>query len=215
MNIRELESINLVPFFMQSDASVKGLCKAMDYIFNTLGECLRRSSIYTNLEFMKERDLDYIADADRIFWYNSQDNYETKLKILQNRKKMLYLLGTAYAIEQGLKDITTEESYIEEWMQYGGNPFHYRIILGDDYTAIDKDFFSKLYSRIKKMGNARSVLDGAYMSGIGNVKANAALAAEVMINIALGGDMNGIGNVKANAALAAEARIDIVLGRGE
>lgn len=155
MDINNVESINLIPFFMREDNSIKGLCKAIDYIFYEVMKSVRRASIF-NLEYMDEVDLDYIASAENVFWYDSSDDRNTKIDVLLNYKKIYRLLGTVYAVEQLLSDLVSSEVRVEEWFNYNGEPFSFKIVTSEQLTESTLKYF---YERIKKVKNVRSMLD--------------------------------------------------------
>lgn len=157
MTIDNMQSVLLIPQFLRDDKSIIGLCAAIDYIFEMLRNGVRRTAIKTNLDYLEEEDLDYVAAAENIFWYKSDDNIDVKRDVLRSYRKIFRLMGTVFAVEEVLKNIFQSDYSVSEWMEYGGDPFHFIIKINEFYgTAIE---IMEIKKRIKKSKNARSVLD--------------------------------------------------------
>lgn len=162
MTIDNIQSILLIPQFLRDDKSVQGLCAAIDYIFGHLRDGVRRTAIRTNLEYLENEDMDYIAACENIYWYDSGDAIENKRNMLRSYRKVFRLMGTGYAVEEVLRNLFQEDYSISECLDYGGNPYHFRLNMKDFYGSSDD--MKDIVQRIKKAKNVRSVMDGYYNS---------------------------------------------------
>lgn len=158
MTIDNMQSILLIPQFLKDDMSIIGLCAAIDYIFERLRDGIRRTAIRTNLDYLEEEDLDYVAAAENVFWYKSDDNIDVKRDMLRSYRKIFRLMGTVFAVEEVLKNIFQSDYSVLEYEEYAGEPFHFMIKLIEFYGDISD--LKNSMGRIRKAKNARSVLDG-------------------------------------------------------
>lgn len=162
MTIDNMQSILLVPQFLRDDKSVQGLCAAIDYIFGRLRYGVRRTAIRTNLDYLEDEDMDYIAHCENIYWYDSGDAVENKRNMLRSYRKIYRLMGTGYAVEEVLRNLFQEDYSISECMDYEGDPYHFRLNMKDYYGSSED--MKDIAQRIKKAKNVRSVMDGYYNS---------------------------------------------------
>lgn len=158
MTIDNMQSILLIPQFLRDDKSIIGLCAAIDYIFEKLRDGVRRTAIRTNLDYLEDEDLDYVAAAENVFWYKSDDNIDVKRDMLRSYRKIFRLMGTVFSVEEVLKNIFQSDYSVLEYEQYAGEPFHFMINLNGFYGDISD--LKNSIARIGKAKNVRSVLDG-------------------------------------------------------
>lgn len=162
MTIDNIQSILLIPQFLRDDKSVQGLCAAIDYIFGRLRDGVRRTAIRTNLDYLEDEDLDYVAVAENVFWYKSDDNIDVKRDMIRSYRKIFRLMGTVFAVEKVLRNLFQEDYTILEYMDYEGDPYHFRLNMKDYYGSSED--MKDIVQRIKKAKNVRSVIDGYYNS---------------------------------------------------
>lgn len=87
------------------------------------------------------------------------DEQQTR-ELLQDAFQIHYWSGTPYAIKRALH-IVFEHAGIDEWMQYAGDPYYFRITVesNPDVTGITKELLEKLVRTAKRYKNARSLID--------------------------------------------------------
>lgn len=156
MNINNITMIDLVPEFMKSDATVKGLCKAADTIMSELYNRMYSVNMLGNINKFIESDLDYIAQESDIGWYHDSFILDQKRCILKNAPNMYYLLGINEAICDLIQNIYGDAE-IKEWYEYAGEAFHFKIITSNS-SAVNEhaDLFLQLLKSVKK---CTSILD--------------------------------------------------------
>ena len=158
MTIDNMQSILLIPQFLRDDKSIIGLCAAIDYIFEKLRDGVRRTAIRTNIDYLEDEDLDYMAASENVFWYKSDDNIDVKRDMLRSYRKIFRLMGTVFAVEEVLKNIFQSDYSVLENEQYAGEPFHFMVNL-TEFCGDISDLKNSI-GRIEKAKNVRSILDG-------------------------------------------------------
>lgn len=152
MKLNSVSTIDIIPPYMQNDLSVIGLSAAADLIFQRLYERILQMDFFTKLELLTDQDLDYIADAQNIVWYDRQSTKDVKINVIKNAEKVFWYMGTVSAVESVMNDIFGE-SEIKEWFDYDGNPYHFKILSYDpDVTEEDVKSFLAAISRVKRKG---------------------------------------------------------------
>lgn len=112
--------------------------------------------VYHNIDNLSEDVLDVLAGDLHVDWYDVEYSVEEKRSTIKNSVKVHKYLGTKYALETALSDIYPH-SKVEEWFEYGGKPFYFRVIIDDPVGNIGKQ--NKVFDKIKFYKNLRSKLD--------------------------------------------------------
>lgn len=116
------------------------------------------AQVYSRIDTIPESALDTIAYDFNIGWYDYRFNAEEKRRIIKEAFKIYRFIGTRYAVETALKSVYPK-SNVEEWFEYEGEPYHFRLTIHDN--ANDKAKCKLFLQKIKFCKNARSVLDEA------------------------------------------------------
>lgn len=155
MKLDDVRMIEIVPKFMSDDKTVRGLCAAADVILKAVIEKIGMVNLYENLELLTDEDLNFIAKADKVLWYDTSYTKEQKIRIIQNYEKNSMILGTPEAIENVITEIFGN-GYVREWYEYGSTPCHFKIITNQIITENINELVAKIIDQAK---NVRSVLE--------------------------------------------------------
>lgn len=118
---------------------------------------VEKTKCYSDIDKLNEETLDYFAIEMRTMYYDQTLPIETKRALVKNTLKWHTKNGTVSAVKE-LLSIVFDESELEEWFDYAGDPFHFRIVLpasrGGQIGPI-----SEFRELIRKIQNVRSHLD--------------------------------------------------------
>ena len=116
-----------------------------------------KSQIYSNLDGQEEAVLDILADDLKIDWYDYDAVLTEKTRTVKDSWYVHKRMGTKKAVERALSDIWPD-SVVEEWFEYGADPFHFRVILDatEGTTPVNIDTVLK---RVRLFKPARAILD--------------------------------------------------------
>lgn len=153
---------HLFPDFLLNDhngyAMAKAIEAALKYFAGTVASAYDR---FSNVEQMPEKRLDELAwEYNCLYDYDA--DIESKRTWIREAMPMYRILGTPEAIVQYLKGYFVEV-LVEEWWQYDGGPYHFRVMLNGDVNISNKQWVRKAIERAK---NVRSELDAIYSLAI-------------------------------------------------
>lgn len=83
---------------------------------------------------------------------------EEKRNLIKSSIKMHRYKGTKYALEEIFKTLNIVGN-IEEWFNYGGEPYHFKVILQIFNRSINEETENKLRALINEYKNERSWLE--------------------------------------------------------
>ncbi len=85
-------------------------------------------------------------------------NEQEKRELIKSSIKIHRYKGTKYAIEEVLKTINIAGK-IEEWFEYNGKPYYFKVILNVFNKTLEEDLENKLLKLIDEYKNERSHLE--------------------------------------------------------
>lgn len=116
-----------------------------------------KTKCYSDIDQLDEKTLDYFAVEMRTMYYDQSLPIETKRAIIKNTLNWYTKGGTTAAVKE-LLSVVFDESDLEEWFDYEGDPFHFRAVLpvSQGEAVSDMNLFRELIQKIK---NVRSHVD--------------------------------------------------------
>lgn len=157
MKINEVHMIDFVPHSISHDRTIKGLCAAADVMIRNLEKELPKANLFENLHLFTEKELDSIAEAEEIPWYDTSYEKKVKIDIIHNYEKFAMIIGTKEAVE-GVATNIFGESYIDEWYEYGGQQYGFKVHTQALLTPNMNDIFTRVIDHVKNMrSNVESI----------------------------------------------------------
>lgn len=150
MRLNDIDTLKLLPAWMQGDGSIQGLTDGTDEVVKALESRLKFLSRWNQLDKLSEAELDEMAWDLNIQWYDSIAPISTKRAVIKNSDRVYAKLGTCYAIEQIVTDYFGSGK-VREWYEYGGKPHHFKI-LSDNPELVNSNLqrFLKLLETVKR-----------------------------------------------------------------
>lgn len=138
--------------------------KLADTIAQALAEVAEQArlpTIFPNVDNLSENILDALAYDLRVEWYDPQGTIAEKRKTIKECILIHRHKGTKYAVETALQSVYTQAK-VREWNEYGGEPFHFKIVINDSTNDIERR--NRILSKVRYYKNLRSVLEETIFS---------------------------------------------------
>jgi phage tail P2-like protein len=127
-----------------------------DELHNTLG-MVKENIIYARIDELSEEVLDVLSYDLHVDWYDYNYPIDAKRAVIKDSIKVHMRLGTKYAVVTALGNLHPE-SEVEEWFQYSGRPFYFRIILDVTHSRVTASY-SEIVKTINFYKSLRSKLE--------------------------------------------------------
>lgn len=145
----------LVPKYIYNDKNGYALSKAIERAFQYVADRVEEGlAILQDPDKMPEWRLDELAEDYNIL-YDYNADIEAKRDWVKNAIPYYRIYGTPEAIVQYLTGYFNEVE-LEEWFEYGGDPFYFRLTVDGTWTPENEAWATKAIERAK---NVRSVLE--------------------------------------------------------
>lgn len=135
--------------------------KVFDELFSRFQDLDTDALLVYLIDSVDESALVHLADQFHIMgnegWLQAKTEAE-KRKIIKKAVELHRYKGTKYALIKVLNSLNINGD-VEEWFEYGGDPYHFKIdIFLQNYTYNEK-VFESLKKMIDEYKNVRSVLE--------------------------------------------------------
>lgn len=141
-----------LPSVLSNDENMRSLAQVIaDTLSARTGE-IDKLKIYTQIDNLPEDLLDILAHDFKVDWYGYDYGIDAKRALIKDSFQVHRKLGTRGAVEKALSDIYPG-SEVEEWFDYGGLPYYFRIILDvtNQRVHIDNDEIFRTVSMYKSL----------------------------------------------------------------
>lgn len=152
--------VALLPKCIKQDRSMVVICEALEPTMTSFCEALAKIERYTDIDTQSGIALDDIAWGWGAEWYNSQETLAARQQTVKDALRVHRHTGTASALKTAVS-AAFGQAATEEWFEYGGEPYHFRILVEDPTATTSRAVeFLRIVEKIK---NVRSELDAIYL----------------------------------------------------
>lgn len=156
--------LRALPDVLQEDEDCYRLASVIAAQFEPLVQETELEKIYARIDLLDEDLLDILAYDFKVDWWDYGLSLTEKRETLKRSWYVHKHMGTPAAIKSALSAIYPDV-YIQEWFDYGGEPYHFRIMIPVDETTLDMEKHTKVMSLVAFYKNLRSVLDSIEYAG--------------------------------------------------
>ena len=161
MNNRGITKENLLlimPPALTRDPSIMALAAAdAEALAARLAE-IDRVRIISNIDGLDEAVLDILARDFKVDWWDPEYSVDEKRRTLKCSWKVHKILGTKAAVETAISAIYPNTT-VEEWFEYGGKPYHFKLSIDLTDTFGDETRPWRVLERVNFYKSLRSHLD--------------------------------------------------------
>jgi len=147
-----------LPPALKGDASTEALAEATaEMLADRLTE-LDRLRIISNIDELDGPVLDILAYDFKVDWWDADYSLAEKRRTLKDSWRVHKTLGTKAAVEAAISAIYPNTK-VQEWFEYGGEPYHFKILLDLTGTQWSDDRPRKILERSEHYKSLRSHLE--------------------------------------------------------
>lgn len=148
-----------LPTALKTDPEMNALATVIANELSQYVDNTANVSLYTCIDNLPESLLDILADDFKIDWWDGDYSVEEKRNILKNNWQVHRVIGTKSSVETAMAAIIPGVK-VYEWFEYGGDPFHFRLIVDSADEFIDTAKYQRALEKLQYYKNMRSVLEG-------------------------------------------------------
>ena len=157
---KDLQSVSLLdilPPNLLADKQIHAAARALDDELQKITAATRNTLLLPRLDELPEEVIDLLAWQWHVDFYEPVGmDIETKRRLIKNSIAWHRIKGTPAAVEEVVSAVF-DTSHVQEWFEYGGKPYHFKVVTEDVTT--DKDVLERMRRAIHAAKNARSWLE--------------------------------------------------------
>lgn len=152
IKLKESQIAQILPEHLAEKASVKALSFALFRAVEKLVGYCERVGVFSVIDSMSDEILDLLALELNTQYYDTSLPTESKRKLIKNTFVWYIGAGTPQAVEE-LVAAVFGEGKVEEWFEYGGEPYCFRVNLKNVEVSHGQNAqFRKMLSKVKRLG---------------------------------------------------------------
>ena len=159
-DIFSMDLTRTLPPALKQDVTMRALSQAIAGELQENARLICNNIIYARIDELPEKLLDILAYDLHIDWYDYDYPVEVKRDLIKTSVKVHKKLGTVYAVETALGALHPR-SEIEEWFDYGGEPFYFRIVLDVSQSRVRADS-GRVIRTVKMYKRLTAHIEGLY-----------------------------------------------------
>lgn len=141
-----------LPPVLKNDPKMQALSQVIAKELQENARQIKNNVIFARIDELPEKLLDVLAYDLHIDWYEYNYPLQVKRDLIKTSVRVHKKMGTIYAVETAIRAIYPE-SRVEEWFNYGGKPFCFKVILnaGNKNIKIDMADMERKISTYKRL----------------------------------------------------------------
>ena len=174
--------LSTLPEVLAEDDNMRALAESIANVLAGRRAEIDSISIYPRIDDLPDELLDILAYDFKVDWWEPTYSVEEKRETLKRSWYVHKHMGTPAAIKAALSAIYPGTT-IEEWYEYNGQPYHFRLKIPVDQNTLDPAKHAKVMKLVEIYKNLRSVLDSVEYFGASGSTTYYASGAIVSIDV--------------------------------
>lgn len=161
--VETVKMADLIPKTMADDPKILAICAGIDAADAYVTGAIRKTLVLADIDDLQSDAVDLLALEFHADYYNQELPVETRRNLVKSSGFLHMFQGTPGSVER-LTSIVLGDSFIQEWFEYGGAPYTFRLMTTN--TDVTDDQFQEIVRMLTASVNVRSHMDGFYYYGI-------------------------------------------------
>lgn len=158
ISIGDCLTLQVMPEVFRGDAELQAASYALQKTMGMLMEKVDRCSVYARIDLLPEAVVDLLAEELRAQYYDVSLPVEDKREAVRRALPWHRRAGTVSTVRE-LCEFRYGRSIVQEWFDYGGRPFTFRLEMLGEERLLDCGEVESFIRAVKAVKNTRSLLE--------------------------------------------------------
>lgn len=150
INLYDGELVDMLPGQMATELQQRCISYALKKGIQLVVERANMTRTIAVIDSLPEQILDVLAVEMRTPYYREEMDIEIKRRIIKKTLMWHLTAGTPGAVEE-LVAAVFGEGEVKEWFEYGGAPYHFKIVTNALLTEDMNEYFSEMIQIVKNI----------------------------------------------------------------
>lgn len=156
ISLQTVSLLDLLPDNLRSDGTVHAAAQGIDTELQALSKLIQTLPHLNRLDELTDAEADAYAWQYHVDFYDPSLPLEQRRELVKNSFRWHRRKGTPSAVEELVATVFGSGT-VQEWWEYGGEPYHFRVLTNDP-TATN-DGATRFIQAVNSTKNTRSVLE--------------------------------------------------------
>ena len=157
IDYQKIHLLKILPKNISADNNIQELSSVLDDELQKICKIVDNLNLIDKIDVLPEEIVNLLAWQWHVDYYDNTLPLQNKRRLVKESIRVHKTKGTAWAVENVIKS-ALGDSRIEEWYEYGGEPYHFRLTNITANIAGPKTL-EQLMRAIDSAKNVRSTLD--------------------------------------------------------
>lgn len=187
IDLKQNTLLREMPDNLLKDEKVMNLCLSLQKSLNKMLDWSEKINYTTNIDLLDDEILEHLLWEKHISWKEGvglATTRQQKINLIKNAVELHRIKGTPAAIELVFQ-LVNVDCKLEEWFEYGGNPYHFKLKLRITDKGLTEETIKILEMMVMEYKNVRSYLESLniYYSSTNNIHVGTATLTSEKITI--------------------------------
>ncbi|AJK27748.1 phage tail protein I [Paenibacillus larvae] len=151
INIQNVSLLDILSPNLRKDPTISAAAKSIDEELREITAEISNLSLFDRLDELTDSEVNELAYQFHVDFYDPKLPIEQKRELVKKSIPFHRRKGTPSAVEE-LVSILFGEGRVEEWFEYGGNPFHFRVLTNNPEVTQGKAIeFYRAVESVKRL----------------------------------------------------------------
>lgn len=150
--------LSSLPVSLSGDPKMLALAEVIAGVLAKRREEIGRLAVYPRIDRLDGGLLDILARDFKVDWWDGDYSLEEKRRTLLTSWQVHKTLGTKGAVIKAITSVY-QSAALEEWFEYGGEPYHFRVTVRLSESGWDSRKHRQLLEKMQYYKNLRSHRD--------------------------------------------------------
>lgn len=151
IDIGKMKFIDLLPESIKHDKRITATAQALDDELQEINSAINKLALVKTIDDQPEKIVDELAWQRHVDFYDKDLPLETKRELVKKSKIFHKQKGTPSGVEN-LISIVFGDGRVEEWFEYGGEPYMFRVKTSNPDATNEKAVeFARAVNTVKNM----------------------------------------------------------------
>ncbi|GKS14799.1 hypothetical protein YDYSY3_57990 [Paenibacillus chitinolyticus] len=137
IDIQHASLLDILPPNLRRDKDFSAMALALDNELQAISAQIRKLSILDRLDELSDEEADELAWQYHVDFYSPDLPIEQKRQLVKNAIPWHKRKGTPSAVEELIATLFGEGK-VEEWFEYGGQPFRFQVVTNNPEVTQDR-----------------------------------------------------------------------------
>ncbi len=166
INLKDINFLSLMPQYMGKNKTIESFCSILEPRVRQLSDDIKLCLLLPAVDRLEGQILDELAWELQVHFWDCAAGTAQKRQLIKSYINIHMTRGTPAAVEKLIKTMFGD-GCVQEWFDYGGQPYMFRVVINDASVTTEK--MQQFIKALDSVKNIRSWLEKVIITLLWNM----------------------------------------------